>query len=76
MALDIEIPTYPKLLEGEESQLAGDEVGALNISVVNSGVYWWRWQQAGQAGLQRSHGQQGLELIEWQKAWDHQVLFR
>ncbi|CAD7694205.1 unnamed protein product [Nyctereutes procyonoides] len=36
MALDIEIPTYPKLPEGEESQLAGDEVGALNISVVNS----------------------------------------
>ncbi|KAM9229672.1 keratin, type II cytoskeletal 7 [Dugong dugon] len=36
LALDIEIATYCKLLEGEESRLVGDGVGAVNISVVNS----------------------------------------
>ncbi|KAM9265183.1 keratin, type II cytoskeletal 6C-like [Morus bassanus] len=37
LALDIEIATYRKLLEGEESRLPGEGVGTVNISVVSSG---------------------------------------
>ncbi|XP_040281908.1 keratin, type II cytoskeletal 6A-like isoform X9 [Bufo bufo] len=36
MALDIEIATYSKLLEGEEYRLTGEGVGPVNISVVSS----------------------------------------
>ncbi|XP_066473603.1 keratin, type II cytoskeletal 7 [Tiliqua scincoides] len=36
LALDIEIATYRKLLEGEESRLSGDGVTNMNISVVNT----------------------------------------
>ncbi|XP_012660967.1 keratin, type II cytoskeletal 7 [Otolemur garnettii] len=37
MALDIEIATYRKLLEGEEQRLTGDGVGAVNISTTIGG---------------------------------------
>ncbi|XP_061062388.1 keratin, type II cytoskeletal 7 [Eubalaena glacialis] len=36
LALDIEIATYRKLLEGEECRMTGAGVGAVNISVVSS----------------------------------------
>ncbi|XP_067319977.1 keratin, type II cytoskeletal 6C-like [Anolis sagrei] len=38
LALDLEITTYRKLLEGEECRLASDASGAVNISVVSSTV--------------------------------------
>ncbi|KAB1279251.1 Keratin; type II cytoskeletal 7 [Camelus dromedarius] len=47
LALDIGIATYRKLLEGEESRLTEDGVGAMNISVVNS---------TGSAGSQLTFG--------------------
>ncbi|XP_058529339.1 keratin, type II cytoskeletal 6A-like [Ochotona princeps] len=36
LALDVEIATYRKLLEGEECRLSGEGVGQVNISVVQS----------------------------------------
>ncbi|KFW06450.1 PREDICTED: keratin, type II cytoskeletal 5-like [Fulmarus glacialis] len=38
LALDIEIATYRKLLEGEECRLSGEGAGAVNISVTRSAV--------------------------------------
>uniref|UniRef100_A0ABM5FP25 Keratin, type II cytoskeletal 6B-like n=1 Tax=Pogona vitticeps TaxID=103695 RepID=A0ABM5FP25_9SAUR len=38
LALDIEIATYRKLLEGEECRLSNDAANAVNISVVSSTV--------------------------------------
>ncbi|NXN45725.1 K2C75 protein, partial [Rhinoptilus africanus] len=38
LALDIEIATYRKLLEGEESRLSGEGASAVNISVTKTAV--------------------------------------
>ncbi|KAK1341144.1 hypothetical protein QTO34_017546 [Cnephaeus nilssonii] len=41
LALDIEIATYRKLLEGEENRLTGDGVGALNICKSLASAHPW-----------------------------------
>ncbi|XP_041274188.1 keratin, type II cytoskeletal 6A-like [Onychostruthus taczanowskii] len=38
LALDIEIVTYRKLLEGEECRLSGEGAGSVNVSVTTSGM--------------------------------------
>ncbi|XP_003476330.1 keratin, type II cytoskeletal 5 [Cavia porcellus] len=56
LALDVEIATYRKLLEGEECRLSGEGVGPVNISVVTNSLSS-EWDGSGfGGGLSRGLG--------------------
>uniref|UniRef100_A0A8C8SH63 IF rod domain-containing protein n=1 Tax=Pelusios castaneus TaxID=367368 RepID=A0A8C8SH63_9SAUR len=60
LALDIEIATYRKLLEGEESRLAGDGASKVSISVVNSSAGGGYGLGGGYGGFGSGMGSGGL----------------